>query len=154
MLSLRLALWAAAAGALIPVMAVLNGRMGRSMGEPMHAPVLLFLVGFLFCCAIALVTTHALPAPSAMRAVNVVDLAGGLIVGFYVISATLLAPRFGLGNFILLAMVAQVILSALIDHFGWLGVSQRPINLLRLGGIGLLLLGLVMTQLAQSKPAS
>lgn len=154
MLSLRFALWAAAAGALIPVMAVLNARLGRAMGEPMHAPVVLFLVGSLFCIAFSLVTTGSLPMPSSLRSVNVLDLAGGMIVGFYVISATLLAQRFGLGNFILLAMVAQIIVSALIDHFGWLGVSQRPVNFLRLGGIALLLLGLVITQLAHSKPTS
>jgi transporter family-2 protein len=154
MLSLRFALWAAAAGALIPVMAVLNARLGRTMGEPMHAPVVLFLAGLLFCIATALVTTGSLPVPSSVRSASFLDLAGGLIVGFYVISATLLAPRLGLGNFILLAMVAQIILSALIDHFGWLGVVQRPINLLRAGGIVLLLLGLSITQLAQSKPTS
>ena len=82
MLSLRFALWAAAAGALIPVMAVLNARLGRTMGEPMHAPVVLFLAGLLFCIAAALVTTGSLPVPSSVRSASILDLAGGLIGGF------------------------------------------------------------------------
>jgi len=151
--SLRFALWAAAAGALIPVMAVLNGRLGRGLGEPLHAPVILFVVGLLACVATALLSTRTLPNPVMLADVNALNLAGGLIVAFYVISATLLAPRFGVGNFILFAMVAQIIVSALIDHFGWFGVTQRPVNLMRAGGITLLLVGLLITQLANNKSA-
>jgi len=151
--SLRFALWAAAAGALIPVMAVLNGRLGRGLGEPLHAPVILFVVGLLACVATALLSTRSLPNPVMLADVNALNLAGGLIVAFYVISATLLAPRFGVGNFILFAMVAQIILAALIDHFGWFGVTPRPVNLMRAGGITLLLLGLLITQLANDKSA-
>ena len=152
-MSLRFALWAAAAGALIPVMAVLNGRLGRGLGEPLHAPVILFVVGLLACVATALLSTRSLPNPVMLADVNALNLAGGLIVAFYVISATLLAPRFGVGNFILFAMVAQIILAALIDHFGWFGVTPRPVNLMRAGGITLLLLGLLITQLANDKSA-
>jgi transporter family-2 protein len=151
--SLRFALWAAAAGALIPVMAVLNGRLGRGLGEPLHAPVILFVVGLLACVATALLSTRSLPNPVMLADVNALNLAGGLIVAFYVISATLLAPRFGVGNFILFAMVAQIIVAALIDHFGWFGVTPRPVNLMRAGGITLLLLGLLITQLANDKSA-
>jgi transporter family-2 protein len=151
--SLRFALWAAAAGALIPVMAVLNGRLGRGLGEPLHAPVILFVVGLLACVATALLSTRSLPNPVMLADVNALNLAGGLIVAFYVISATLLAPRFGVGNFILFAMVAQIILAALIDHFGWFGVTPRPVNLMRAGGITLLLVGLLITQLANDKSA-
>ena len=152
-MSLRFALWAAAAGALIPVMAVLNGRLGRGLGEPLHAPVILFVVGLLACVATALLSTRSLPNPVMLADVNALNLAGGLIVAFYVISATLLAPRFGVGNFILFAMVAQIILAALIDHFGWFGVTPRPVNLMRAGGITLLLVGLLITQLANDKSA-
>jgi len=151
--SLRFALWAAAAGALIPVMAVLNGRLGRGLGEPLHAPVILFVVGLLACVATALLSTRSLPNPVMLADVNALNLAGGLIVAFYVISATLLAPRFGVGNFILFAMVAQIVVAALIDHFGWFGVTPRPVNLMRAGGITLLLLGLLITQLANDKSA-
>jgi transporter family-2 protein len=134
-------------------MAVLNGRLGRGLGEPLHAPVILFVVGLLACVATALLSTRTLPNPVMLADVNALNLAGGLIVAFYVISATLLAPRFGVGNFILFAMVAQIIVSALIDHFGWFGVTPRPVNLMRAGGITLLLVGLLITQLANNKSA-
>lgn len=152
MFSVRYALWSAAAGALIPVMAMLNARLGRSLGEPLHAPVILFAVGLLACIAVALVATGTLPAPGRLLDVRPVDLAGGLIVGFYVVSATLVAPRFGVGNLILFAMVAQIVFSAAIDHFGLFGAPVRPISLARVGGLALMTIGLVITQLANSDP--
>lgn len=151
MLSVRYALWSAAAGALIPVMAVLNARLGRSLGDPLHAPVVLFGVGLLACAAVALALTGGLPAPAKLLSVQPADLAGGLIVAFYVISATIVAPRFGVGNLILFAMVAQIVFSAAIDHFGLFGVPVRPINLMRVGGLLLLTVGLVITQFADAK---
>lgn len=47
-MSTRLLLWAAAAGALIPVMAVLNSRLGKAIGEGLHAPVVLFRLVYFF----------------------------------------------------------------------------------------------------------
>ena len=151
MLSVRYAMWSAAAGALIPVMAVLNARLGRSLGEPLHAPVVLFGVGLLACIVLALTLTGGLPAPAKLLSVRTLDLAGGLIVAFYVVSATLVAPRFGVGNLILFAMIAQIVFSATIDHFGLLGVPVRPVTVLRIAGLLLMTVGLVLTQVANPK---
>jgi len=150
-LSIRFALWAAAAGALIPVMAVLNSRLGKVLEQPFHAPVILFLVGLLALTIVSIAVTGSLPDFTKLKGARPLDLAGGLIVGFYVLSATLLAPRFGVGNFILFAMVAQIVCAALIDHFGLLGAVVREVSLTRIIGIALLLLGLFVTQMASAK---
>ena len=151
MLSVRYALWSAAAGALIPVMAVLNARLGRSLGDSLHAPVVLFAVGLLACIAVALALTGGLPAPARLLSVQPVDLAGGLIVAFYVVSATLVAPRFGVSNLILFAMIAQIVFSAAIDHYGLFGVPVRPVSIMRIAGLALMTGGLVLTQFANPK---
>ena len=145
------ALWAALAGAFIPVMAVLNARLGRSLGEPIHAAFVLFAVGLLATGATSLLLTGRLPTPRSLAAVPKVDLLGGFIVGFYVLSITMLAPRFGVGNAILFVMAAQLVTSACIDHVGFLGAAVRPLSLLRAVGRLLLLAGLAITQLATAK---
>jgi transporter family-2 protein len=150
-LSARYALWAVAAGALIPVMAVLNARLGRALQEPFHAPVILFSVGLVAMVIVSLVFTGGLPDVLKLKSAQPIDLMGGLIVAFYVLSVTILAPRFGVGNVILFAMVAQIVCSALIDHFGLLGAMVREISLVRLVGLALLLAGLFITQLSIAK---
>ena len=116
MISARLLVWAGLAGAFIPAMAILNGRLGRALGEPLHAPVVLFGIGFLFCLSCALLLTQSLPNLSALKDARPIDFLGGLIVGFYVISATLLAPRIGVANFIVCAVSSQILFSVLKDH--------------------------------------
>jgi transporter family-2 protein len=94
-ISTRLLLWAAAAGALIPVMAVLNSRLGKAIGEGLHAPVVLFSIGLLFCLIVSWITTKSFPNLQEFGSIKPIEYLGGIIVGFYVISATLLAPRIG-----------------------------------------------------------
>jgi uncharacterized membrane protein YdcZ (DUF606 family) len=94
-------LWAMAAGAFIPVMAVLNARLGRSLTDPLHAVFILFAVGFVVSGLACLILTGSLLAISKLSDVAPINFSGGLIVAFYVFSVTLLAPRFGIGNTIL-----------------------------------------------------
>lgn len=142
------AIWSAAAGALIPVMAVLNGRLGRSLGAPSHAAVILFGVALLLAAGVSLLSTGRLPSLTALGGARLIDFAGGVIVGFYVLSITVLAPTFGVGNAILFVMVAQISTSAAIDHFALFGATMRPISLLRAVGLIVLLVGLAISQLA------
>jgi transporter family-2 protein len=50
-------------------------------------------------------------------------------------------PRLGLAVAFTIIVAAQFIVAALIDHFGWLGAELRPMELTRLAGIGVLILG-------------
>jgi bacterial/archaeal transporter family-2 protein len=150
----RYAAWAALAGAFIPVMAALNARLGRALGEPVHAVWCLFSVGLAAASVLSLAVSGRLPSVATLRGVPPAWLAGGLIVAFYVTSVTLLVPRLGVGATILFAVSAQIMTSALIDHFGLLGVPLRPVGLVRGLGIVLLLSGLAMTQLAPKADAA
>lgn len=142
------ALWSAAAGALIPVMAVLNGRLGRAFGAPSFAVVILFAVGLAAALAAHQTLSGRWGGLEPGATLSPIDFAGGLIVAFYVISVTLLAPRFGIGNAILCIMVAQIGVSAAIDHYGLFGAAVRPVDLVRVGGIVVMVIGLAITQLA------
>jgi transporter family-2 protein len=50
-------------------------------------------------------------------------------------------PKLGSTLMITLIITGQLITGVVIDHFGWLGVAQRPIDLPRILGMGALLLG-------------
>ncbi len=153
MISARLLVWAGLAGAFIPAMAILNGRLGRALGEPLHAPVILFGVGFLFCLTCALLLTTSLPNLGALKHARPIDFLGGVIVAFYVISATLLAPRIGVANFIVCAVSCQILVSVVIDHYGLFGAAIRPFSMTKFIGVSLLISGLIITQLSDAKGA-
>lgn len=140
------AAWAFAAGALIPLMAVLNAGLARASGGNIQATVILFAVGLLASVVLALSVGARFPGPGTLSGVAPRQYAGGLIVACYVVSITFLAPRFGVGNAIMLAVTAQLVTAALIDHFALAGAALHPITVVRAIGLGIVVIGVVITQ--------
>lgn len=151
MINIKYLIWALLAGSFIPVVGILNGRVARALGEPLHAGVLLFGVAIILAIMVALLAGRGLPDIGQLRHLQPVEYLAGFVVAFYVISATVLAGKIGVANFIVMAVSGQIIFSLLIDHFGLFGAPIRPVNLLQLGGASLLLTGLVITQIANGK---
>ncbi len=150
----RYLIWAALAGAFIPVMAVVNGKLGRSLGDPLYAVLILFAIAFLVFSVAAFIWGRVPLHLSALQAAEPVHFIGGLIVGFYVLSATLLAPRMGVAHFIMMAVSAQMMSSVVIDHWGLFGAAVRPLTLTRLVGVVILIAGVVVIQMAETTPTS
>ena len=60
-MSTRLLIWASLAGAFIPVMAILNSRLGKTLGENFHAPVIAFMVAITLGTTFSFIATKSLP---------------------------------------------------------------------------------------------
>ena len=148
------ALWAFAAGAVIPVMATFNAQLARSIGSAPAAVLILLFVGFLGATAYQLAIRTPLPDIATLLNAKGYLYTGGLMVVFYMISVTLLIPKFGVGNTILFVVCAQMCSSAVIDHWGLFGLPVRPISWMRFAGLLVILAGLVMVQLGAVKSTS
>jgi bacterial/archaeal transporter family-2 protein len=142
------AIWAFVAGALIPLIALLNAGLARTVGGQIQATVVLFATGLIASLLLALISTARLPDLHALAGVAPQHYAGGLIVWFYVLSITFIVPRFGVGNAILFAVTAQLITAAVMDHFALAGATARPLTSMRLVGLLIVVAGVVITQLS------
>jgi bacterial/archaeal transporter family-2 protein len=134
-----------AAGIGIPVFAALNSQLGGRIGVPAAAMVVAFGVAL----AAGIVALALLGQAGSLARVPGHPphlYLGGLLILFYVLSVTWVAPRFGVGNAIFFVLMGQMISAALIDQFGLFGAAVRPISLERLAGIGLMAGGLVLIQ--------
>lgn len=134
-----------AAGIGIPVLAALNAQLGARIGAPAAAAAVLFVVALAGAAAVMLATGSAgalarLPGQPAHLFL------AGLLVAFYVLSVTFVAPRFGVGNAVFCVLLGQMISAAAIDHFGLFGAQVRPLTALRAGGIALMVAGIVAIQ--------
>jgi transporter family-2 protein len=148
MSTLSYALWAFAAGALIPLMAILNAGLARGVGGPVQAAVILLTIGLVTTLLVAATATARIPNLSAIIHIPIRHYAGGVIVAFYVLSITFIAPRFGVGNAILFAVTAQLLTSAFIDHFALAGATLRPLTAMRAMGLFIVVAGVVITQVS------
>ncbi|SOC04538.1 transporter family-2 protein [Rhodobacter sp. JA431] len=141
--SLRYAAVMLVAGIGIPVLAALNAQLGTRIGSPVVAAVVLFCVALTGAVVVMLVTA----GPTALRDVPAQPrhlFLAGLLVCFYVLSVTFVAPRFGVGNAVFFVLMGQMISAALIDQFGLFGAIARPISLARAAGLGLMASGLFL----------
>ncbi len=53
-------------------------------------------------------------------------------------------PQLGAATFIALLVTGQMLASVAFDHFGWLGLVQRPMDVPRLIGVALLIGGVIL----------
>jgi bacterial/archaeal transporter family-2 protein len=146
MSTMTYAVWAFCAGALIPLMAILNAGLARATGGTIAATVLLFATGLMASLLLAAATRTHLPAIQTLTHIAPAKYAGGLIVGIYILSITFLAPRFGVGNAILFAVTAQLVTSAVIDNFALAGAALRPLTMMRAIGLFIVVGGVIITQ--------
>ncbi|MEM9522469.1 MAG: DMT family transporter [Pseudomonadota bacterium] len=133
-----------AAGIGIPVLAALNAALGRHIGAPAPAAMILFCVAFLTA---GLIT--ALTGPGALKGVASAPrhvFLAGVLIAFYVLSITWIAPVFGVGNAVLFVLLGQLISATAIDHFGLFGAQVTPLTLQRGAGIALMAFGALLTQ--------
>lgn len=134
------------AGIGIPTLAALNAALGRHMGSPAAAAAILFCVALIVAGLATLVTGPQALARAAGAPKHL--FLGGVLVAFYVLSVTFIAPSFGVGNAVFFVLIGQLISAAVIDQFGLFGAQISPLSLTRAGGIALMGLGVWVTQLA------
>ena len=146
-----LAGWAFAAGALIPVMGGLNAQLSRAVGGAPAAAAILFSVALAAAATLCVATRQPWPTGSQLALAPAPLYLGGLIVAFYVLSVTILVPVFGIGNTILFAMTAQIVMSAAMDHFGLFGAPIRAVSSVRIAGLALMLAGLFLAQIGVTR---
>ncbi|MDH3263254.1 MAG: DMT family transporter [Paracoccaceae bacterium] len=136
-----------AAGIGIPILAALNAQLGQRLGSPAAAATILFVVAF----AGALVTLLLTAGPQALAKAPGQPkhlFLAGLLVAFYVLSITWIAPKFGVGNAVFFVLLGQLVSAAIIDHFGLMAALAKPISPTRAAGIALMAAGVLLTQRA------
>lgn len=69
---------------------------------------------------------------------------GGAFGAVFIGLGIVLVPVLGTGTFMALLVAGQMLASVAVDHFGWLGLAQRPIDGPRLVGVALLIGGVIL----------
>ncbi|NOC91396.1 MULTISPECIES: DMT family transporter [Ruegeria] len=136
-----------AAGFGIPILAALNAALGKVIGSPTAAAVVLFAIAFI-ASALVMALFPGFAALSKIANAPKHLLLAGVLIAFYVLSITHVAPHFGVGNAVFFVLLGQLISAAAIDHFGLFGAQVEPLTLMRMGGIAVMAIGVAITQLA------
>jgi transporter family-2 protein len=134
---------AAAAGVSIVVQQALNANLRAELGSAAWSGFTSYLVGLVCMALLAMALGDPVPT-AAFGRIPWWTWSGGLFGAVFIALAILLVPKLGAATFIALLVAGQMLCSVTLDHFGWLGLAQRPVDLPRLIGVLLLIGGVVL----------
>jgi len=132
------------AGMAMPTQATVNSKLAGYAGSPIAVAFLSFAVGTVALFVYMLLTGVPLSSLASAKNAPLIAWIGGFLGAFFVAVMTTVVPRIGVALAFSLAIGGQMLVTLLIDHFGWLGVPVKPINLWRVLGAALITAGVVL----------
>ncbi|WP_432470468.1 DMT family transporter [Amphritea sp. HPY] len=137
---------AMAVGALLPIQGALNARLGVALTHPMQATLVSYLGGSIACISVLLFVQASLPDWKRIAGVDWYLYSGGFLGVFFVSGMLYLMPKIGVANMLAAAIVGQLLMSLIFDHFGFFGALVVEVTPSRILGMILLLVGLYFIQ--------
>ena len=68
------------------------------------------------------------------------------VLGLVVIAAmSILIPRLGVASTLIIIVLGQVLVGAVLDHYGWIGAPVQAFNPAKVAGLGIAFLGVWLT---------
>lgn len=134
------------AGAILPVQAGLNARMGQIVGQPVVSAIISFAVGLIGLLVYMLASRVPLSTFSLAAQAPKMLWVAGLLGAFYVTTMVLLVPKLGMTLAFGVVIAGQMLASLVMDHYGLLGVPVQPVSLLRVLGVVCIVAGVVLVR--------
>jgi transporter family-2 protein len=136
-------LMAAMVGAGITIQVGMNATVRMTIGSPILAAIVNFVVGLAALLLLA-VASGARVVPGSVATVPAWAWFGGLLGATYVAATTVLGPKLGAASFLALTLAGQMFAALLVDHYGVIGFPQSPLTPTRLLGTALLVAGVLL----------
>ena len=133
-----------AAGVGIVIQQALNANLRVALKSAAWSGFASFAVGVACMALLAVALRDHIPSASMAARIPWWAWSGGLFGAIFVALAIVLVPQLGAATFIALLVTGQMLASVTFDHFGWIGLAQRSVDLPRLTGVALLNGGVVL----------
>ncbi len=141
MLKLIFPLLALIGGMALATQGQVNGGLGKKVGV-IEGSFISFSIGTLALLFILLFFGSG--NISALSTVPKWQLTGGLLGAFFVVVQVIVVPKIGVSASLMAVIVGQIILGAVIDHFGLFGGNRFPIDKQKLIAILLLFVSIYL----------
>ena len=133
------------AGLLLPLQAGINSHLRTSLGHPLVATLVSFLIGTVAIAALMLGLRVSIPA-AGFRTGPWWNWTGGVLGAVYVLVTVVVAPRLGAATMIATIIAGQMLASLLLDHYGVAGYEPHAVNAWRVAGALLVIAGVILIQ--------
>jgi transporter family-2 protein len=122
----------------------MNGALRNSLTNPWLASLVSFLPVIAVLACLVLCLPRPLPTMAGVNTMPWWAPLGGLVGAFAVIAGLLFVNKVGAGAFAGLTITANILMSLVIDKFGWFGIDIHPLNGWRMLGAALMVGGITL----------
>lgn len=127
-------------GAILSIYLPMNSSLSRHLGCSIAASATFFVVATVTAILILLFSgrSHTL---AKLKTVPGYLHVAGIISALFIVGSTFLIPKIGARTFFILLLAGQILMAALISHFGVLESAKDPVHLRKLPGAALVIAG-------------
>jgi transporter family-2 protein len=122
----------------------MNGALRNALTNPWLASLVSFLPIVAVLACLLMCMPRPLPTVAGVSAMPWWAPLGGLVGAFAVIAGLLFVNKVGAGPFAGLTITANILMSLVIDQFGWFGMDVHPLNGWRMLGGALMVAGIAL----------
>ena len=132
------------AGISVVIQQILNANLRVELNSAVWSGFMSYFLGVLCMVALAIVLREPIPSAGVITRIPWWAWTGGMFGAIFIGLSMIVARQLGAAALIALLVTGQMVASITLDHFGWLGLTQRPIDLPRMIGVCLLIGGVVL----------
>ena len=133
-------------GAALSLQPAINATIARVLGNPLLAAGISISISLLVVVVLWLVWGKASGDFSQYKLLPWWVIVGGVVGAIFVAGAIVTAPVLGVALFFVCMVAGQLIGSTIIDQIGAFGLEVKPINTMKIVGLGLVILGAGLVQ--------
>lgn len=137
-------------GSAISFQPPINATMARGLGSPLLAASISILISLVFVTILWLSFGKGTGEISQVKILPWWVIIGGIVGVIFVAGSVVVAPVLGVALFFVCVVAGQLIGSTLLDQFGVFGLTVKPLNMMKVVGISLVLIGAVLVQNSHS----
>lgn len=134
----------ALAGAANPAQAGANAALKKSLGPVLPATMWVYFSGLIGVAILQLFAREGWPTAGKIVATPWWAWTGGLLSIGATLAGAAFASRLGSGVFTGISVTSAIVVSVVLDNFGWVGFKQHHASWPRLAGCALMITGLWM----------
>ncbi len=124
--------------------AAINNKLNEFISNPIVVAFASFVIGSVALLIYVLASGGQLSSIWTAKNVPWIAWTGGILGAYFVACTVILVPRLGVALTFSLIIAGQMVLTLIIDHYGFFDVPVRQISLARVAGTALIVLGVVL----------
>ncbi len=132
------------AGALMPTQAAINNKLTQFVENPVLASFISFIVGSVALLICLFFSKNSFTLLNQAKDAPLISWTGGVCGAIFVTAVIFAVPRLGIAMTFSLVILGQMLITLPLDHYGFLGTQIREVNLPRVLGVVLVIVGVII----------